>query len=166
MLIENINLNWILFPRLLDGLICPTQIWECWEDNVAVKSTIISKIFEKFWNNMFIGQPKKLIFSSDYSFFTIMVSGHSVQLKIFWQCYLIELLGLSLGLRLCHLLHLTYPRLFAGFAMYAFFPNSKFITFQIILDLLHYFPVTDISEWLWMGCFHENSLVKQMSKTN
>lgn len=53
-----------MFPRFLDGLILPAQIWECL-DNLALKHTVISKIFERFWNNVLIGHPKKLILSSN-----------------------------------------------------------------------------------------------------
>ena len=50
-----------------------------------------------------------------------LVSGLLNQLQIFWQLYMIELLGLSVGLRLFELQHLIYLRLSTGFGTLIFF---------------------------------------------
>ena len=59
------------------------------------------------------------------TFFLIssMVLGLLDQLQIFSQLYLIELLGLLIGLGLLKLWHLIYQRLLAMFGMLIFFIN-------------------------------------------
>ena len=54
------------------------------------------------------------------------------QIKIFWQLYLIEMLGLLAGLWLLGLWHFIYPRLLTGFSMLVFFTNLSFMEFQLI----------------------------------
>ena len=73
------------------------------------------------------------------------------QLQIFWQLYLIELLGVLTSLGLHELYQLIYPRLLTGFGMLVFFINlrshgisgqifgliSSFLSnrqFQVVLD--------------------------------
>ena len=60
-----------------------------------------------------------------------IVLGLLDQLQIFWQLYLIELLGLATGLRLLKLHHLIYPRLLTGVGMMAFFTNVRLMEFQV-----------------------------------
>ena len=60
-----------------------------------------------------------------------IVLGLLDQLQIFWQLYLIELLGLVTGLRLLKLHHLIYPRLLTGVGMMAFFTNVRLMEFQV-----------------------------------
>ena len=60
-----------------------------------------------------------------------IVLGLLDQLKIFWQLFLIELLGLATGLRLLKLHHLIYPRLLTGVGMMAFFTNVRLMEFQV-----------------------------------
>ena len=60
-----------------------------------------------------------------------MVLGLLGQLLIFSQLYLIELLGLLIGLGLLELWHLIYPRLLTGFGMLVFFTNLHLMEFQV-----------------------------------
>ena len=60
-----------------------------------------------------------------------IVLGLLDQLQIFWQLFLIELLGLATGLRLLKLHHLIYPRLLTGVGMMAFFTNVRLMEFQV-----------------------------------
>ena len=60
-----------------------------------------------------------------------IVLGLLDQLQIFWQLYLIELLGLATGLRLLKLHHLIYPRLLTGVGMMAYFTNVRLMEFQV-----------------------------------
>ena len=60
-----------------------------------------------------------------------IVLGLLDQLQIFWQLYLIELLGLVTGLRLLKLHHLIYPRLLTGVGMMAYFTNVRLMEFQV-----------------------------------
>ena len=60
-----------------------------------------------------------------------LVLGLINKLKIFWQLYLIELLGLLTGLELLELWHLIYPRLLTGFGMLVFFTNLGLMEFQV-----------------------------------
>ena len=60
-----------------------------------------------------------------------IVLGLLDQLNIFWQLYLIKLLGLATGLRLLKLHHLIYPRLLTGVGMMAFFTNVRLMEFQV-----------------------------------
>ena len=57
---------------------------------------MISKVFEKLVNNVFVGHLEKCGFFPNFS----MVLGLLDQLQIFGQLYLIELLGLLTGLGL------------------------------------------------------------------
>ena len=58
-----------------------------------------------------------------------MVSGLLCQLQIFWQLYLIELLGILKGLGLRELYHLIYPRLLTKPGRLVFFTNSSLMGF-------------------------------------
>ena len=49
------------------------------------------------------------------------------QLQIFWQLYLIKLLGLLTGLGLIKLQHLIYPRLLKRFSMLVLFKNISLL---------------------------------------
>ena len=61
--------------------------------------SVVSKVFEKFINNRLVDHIKK------WGLFLIpsMVLGLLNQLQIFWQLYLIELLGHLIGLGLLKL---------------------------------------------------------------
>ena len=82
------------------------------------------------------------------------------QLQIFWQFYMIELLGLLTGLGLLELYHFIYPRLLAGFGMFGmlvFFTNLSLTQFQgryFVLLLL--FSVIDGFRWFWLGSLCKN----------
>ena len=79
------------------------------------------------------------------------------QLQIFWQLYLIELLGLLTSLGLLELQHLIYPRLLAGFGILTFFANLNLKEFQVrYLALFCLFPVINSFQWFWMGSLHKN----------
>ena len=67
------------------------------------------------------------------AFFQIssMVLGLLDQLQIFSQLYLIELLGLLIGLGLLELWHLIYPRFLTGFGMLVFFTNLSLMVFSV-----------------------------------
>ena len=60
---------------------------------------MVNKFFEKLVNNMAVDHREK------FGIFMIssMVSGLLIQRYIFWQLYMIELLGLLMGLRLLKL---------------------------------------------------------------
>ena len=86
-----------------------------------------------------------------------MVLGFLDQLQIFWQLYLIELLGLLTGLGLHELWHLIYPRFLTGFGMLVFFTNLILMEFQVrYLALFLLFSVIDDFEWFWMESLHKN----------
>ena len=71
--------------------------------------------------------------------------------QIFWQLYLIELLGLLAVLGLHDLWHLIYPRLLTGFGMLVFFTNVSLMVFQVrYLALFLLFSVIDFIGWFWM----------------
>ena len=81
---------------------------------------------------------------------------------IFWQLYLIELLGLLRSQGLRELLHLIYPRLLTGFGMLVLFTNLGFMEFQVRFLL---FSVIDGFEWFWMGRLHKNiQLMREVLK--
>ena len=65
-----------------------------------------------------------------------IVLGLLDQLQIFPQLYLIELLGLLIGLGLLELWHLIYPRLLTGFGMLVFVTNLSLMEFQVIFGLI------------------------------
>ena len=73
-----------------------------------------------------------------------MVLGLLNQLPVFWQLYLIALLGLlSTGLGILEMWHLIYPRLLIGFVMLVFFTKLKsyeisglFKNIQLIMEFL------------------------------
>ena len=89
-----------------------------------------------------------------------MVLGILDQLQIFWQFYMIELLGLLTGLGLLELYHFIYPRLLTGFGMFGimvFFTNLSLTQFQgryFVLLLL--FSVIDGFRWFWLGSLCKN----------
>ena len=61
--------------------------------------SMVNKFFEKLVNNMLVDHLEK------FGFFLIssMVSGLLIQPRIFWQLYLIKLLGVLIGLMLLKL---------------------------------------------------------------
>ena len=69
-----------------------------------------------------------------------------------FQLYLIELLGLIIGLGLLELWYLIYQRLLTGYSMLIFFTNSNLkeflLTFTALFCLL---LIIDGFEWLRMG---------------
>ena len=67
------------------------------------------------------------------AFFLISSMGLGLlnQVQIFWQLYLIELLGLLTGLGLLELQHLIYLRLLIGFGILVFFTNLILNEFQV-----------------------------------
>ena len=67
------------------------------------------------------------------AFFLISSMGLGLlnQVQIFWQLYLIELLGLLTGLGLLELQHLIYLRLLTGFGILVFFTNLILNEFQV-----------------------------------
>ena len=86
-----------------------------------------------------------------------MVLGLLDQLQIFLQLYLIELLGLLIGLGLLELYHLIYPRLSKRLGMLAFFTNLSFMGFQVIyLALFLCFSAIDGFECFWIGSLNKN----------
>ena len=86
-----------------------------------------------------------------------MVLGLPNQLKIFLELYLIELLGLLIGLGLLELWHLIYPRLLTGFGMLVFFTNLSLMEFQVrYLTLFLLLSVIDCFKWFWMESLNKN----------
>ena len=91
-----------------------------------------------------------------------MVLGLLIQLLIFSQLYLIELLGLLTGLGLLELWHLIYPRLLTGCGMLVFFTNLSLMEFKVrYLDLFLLFSVIDDFEWFWIESIHKNIQLMQ-----
>ena len=89
-----------------------------------------------------------------WPFFLIssLVLGLLVHLQIFWQLYLIELLGLLTGLLLLKLQHLVYPRPLTGFGIVVFFTNLSLMEFQVrYMASFLLFSVIDGLDWFWMG---------------
>ena len=87
-----------------------------------------------------------------------MILGLLDQLQIFWQLYLIGLLGLLTGLGLLKLWHLIYSRLLTGFDMLVLFTKLSLIEFQfryLVLYLL--FLIKDVFRWFCMGSLHKNT---------
>ena len=86
-----------------------------------------------------------------------MILGLVDQLQIFWQLFLIELLGVLTGLRLLKLQHFIYPRLLTEFGMLVFFTYWSLMEFQVrYLALFLLSSVIDGFEWFWMESLHKN----------
>ena len=86
-----------------------------------------------------------------------MVLGLLIQLQIFWQLYLIELLGLSTGLGLLKVWCLVYPRFLTLFDMVVIFTNLSLMELQVrYLALFCLFSVIDDLELLCMRILHKN----------
>ena len=122
-----------MFSRFLIGVSLVVPVFK----NVGERSTaknyrpvrllsVVSKV-EKLVNNRIVDHLEKC------GLFLISrrVLGLLVQLQIFSQLYLIELLGLLTGLGLLELWHLIYPRLLTGFGMLVFFINLSLVEFQV-----------------------------------
>ena len=87
----------------------------------------------------------------------LLVLGLFDQLQIFWQLYLIELLGLLTDLGLLELWHLIYPRLLTGFGILVFFTDLTLMEFQVrYLALFLLFSAIDGLKWFWMESLHRN----------
>ena len=73
-----------------------------------------------------------------------MVLGRLDQLQIFWQLYLIKLIGLLIRLEPIELSHLMHSMLSTGFGMLPFFRNLILMEFQVrYLYLFCLFSVVD-----------------------
>ena len=73
-----------------------------------------------------------------------MVLGRLDQLQIFWQLYLIKLIGLLIRLEPIELSHLMHLRLSTEFGMLPFFRNLILMEFQVrYLYLFCLFSVVD-----------------------
>ena len=85
-----------------------------------------------------------------------MVLGLFYQLQIFRQFYLIQLLGLLIGLWPYELQHLIYPWFLTGFGMLVFFTNLSLMEFQVrYLALFWLFSVKGSFEWFCMESYHK-----------
>ena len=82
--------------------------------------SVVSKVFEKLVNNRLVDHLQK------YGVFSHFQYGFRP-----YQ-FIIELLGLSIGLGLLALQHVLYPRLLRGFGTLVFFTNLRLMEFQII----------------------------------
>ena len=79
------------------------------------------------------------------------------QIQIFWQLFLIELLGLLTSLGLLELYHLIYPRLSTEFDMLLFFTDLGLMEFQVrYLALFFHLSVIGSFSWFWAGSLHKN----------
>ena len=113
---------------------------------------MVSKVFEKLVNNRLVDHLEKcglFLISS-------MVVGLLDQLQIFWQLFLIELLGLLTGLGLLELKVLIYPRLSTGFGMLVFFINLSLMVPGKMFGLFLLFLVIEYFGWFCMGSLHKN----------
>ena len=100
-----------------------------------------------------------MIIKINLAFFLISnkVSGLLNQLQILQQLYLIEFLGLLMGLGLLKLQYLTYSRLWPGFVMLLCFTKARLIKFWVrYLVLSHLFSVLDSFKWFWMRSLYKN----------
>ena len=79
-----------------------------------------------------------------------MVLGLLDELQIFWQLYLMKLLGIFNSLGLLELYHLIYPRLLTGFGILVFLTNL------IFMKLFCLFLLIDSFVWFWMGSLCKN----------
>ena len=79
---------------------------------------VVSKVFEKVISNRFLDY-----LDQDAAF--CLASGLPGELQIFWQWYLIDLLGISTSLGLLEVLHLIYLSLLTGFDMLVFLKKLK-----------------------------------------
>ena len=81
------------------------------------------------------------------AFFLISSMGLGLlnQVQIFWQLYLIELLGLLTGLGLLELQHLIYLRFLIGFGILVFFTNLILNEFQVRYFALFLFSLSNRS---------------------
>ena len=79
------------------------------------------------------------------------------QLQIFFQFYLIELLGLFFRSWATQAVSLDISSLLAGFGMLVFFKNVSLKEFQVrYLALFLLFSVIDGFKWFWMESPHNN----------
>ena len=79
------------------------------------------------------------------------------QLQIFWQLFLIELLGLLTSLGLLELYPLIYPRLSTEFDMLLLFTDLGLMEFQVrYLALFFHLSVIGSFSWFWAGSLHKN----------
>ena len=86
-----------------------------------------------------------------------MILGLVDQLQIFWQLFLIELLGVLTGLRLLKLQHFIYPRLLTEFGMLVFFTYWSLMEFQVrYLALFLLSSVIGSFGWFFMGNLYKN----------
>ena len=77
------------------------------------------------------------------------------RLQFYWQLYLIELLGLLLGLGLLKLQHLIHPGHLTGFDILVFFTNVS-LSGQIFGPISSFLSWLDGFGWFWMGSIHKN----------
>ena len=120
---------------------------------LSVSLLSVIKVFEKLVDNRIADHLEKCGFFLISSMFLGLLD----QLQIFWQFYLIELLGLLTDLELLELLHLIYPRLSTGFDMLIFFINLSLIEIQVrSLPFCCLFSVIDVFRWFWMGSVQNN----------
>ena len=86
-----------------------------------------------------------------------MVSGLLDQLLMLLQLYLIEYLGLLIGLGVLKWQYFIYQRLLMGFGMLVFLKNFNQFVFFLVLEGF---------EWFWIGCLHKNiQLLLEFLKT-
>ena len=138
---------WFLYLRMLGerstaNNCCPVSLL-----------SVVSKVLEKLLNNMRVDHLEQ------YDLFLIssMVFALLNQLQIFWQLYLIELLGLLTGLGLLKLWHLIYSMLSTWFDMLVFFTTLSPLELQVrYLALFPLFSVIGSFGWFWIGSFHKN----------
>ena len=100
-----------------------------------------------------------MIIKINLAFFLISnkVSGLLNQLQILQQLYLIEFLGLLMGLGLLKLQYLTYSRFSPGFVMLLGFTKSRLIKFRVrYLVLSHLLSVLDSFKWFWTRSLYKN----------
>ena len=78
-----------------------------------------------------------------YFLITSMNSGLLKQFQTFGKLYLIQLLGLLIGMGLLRLLHLIHPRLLTGYGMLDFFKNWILWKFRQGICCYIFFSVID-----------------------
>ena len=137
------------------------------------KVNIFLQKYCRKWGRETSSKPLSLFFFFFFwkSFFNKLYKLYLLdQLQIFWQLYLMEMLGLLIGLGLLKGFRQSlgllkafdrawgYSMLSTEFGMVVFFINWSLMEFQVrSLALFILFSVIDGFRWFWMGSLHKNT---------
>ena len=83
--------------------------------------------------------------------------GLHVQLQIFWQLYLVELLGILISVGLLRQWHIIYPMLLTRCSILVFFTNLNLTKFQVrFLTSICLFSIIDSFDWFLIASLCKN----------